>query len=199
MAPVPPFWDICQWQNFPGNLNTWPNTSSKRFFLLIFLQPKKIVQKSMMLHWCCLLIDFAIRCHRKKHLSTSIKYRRFQEKYKYPCALFIAKHCYFPNSELKKSKSTIRENFTFFSEKKFFKFGIHVHRWKKIAKKIFNFFPHTKIAKKKFAISKISNKKFRKINYFANIKYKRNLRKYCEKNLRRNIFVKRKIFAKKIR
>ena len=41
MAPVPPFWDICQWQNFPGNLNTWPNTSSKRFFLLPFLQPKK--------------------------------------------------------------------------------------------------------------------------------------------------------------
>ena len=56
MAPVPPFWDICQWQNFPGDLNTWPNTSSKRFFLLAFLQPKKNVQKSMLLHWCCLLI-----------------------------------------------------------------------------------------------------------------------------------------------
>ena len=41
MAPVPPFWDIFQWQNFPGNLNTWPNTSSKRIFLLPFLQPKK--------------------------------------------------------------------------------------------------------------------------------------------------------------
>ena len=51
MVPVPPFWDICQWQNFPGNLNTWPNTSSKRFFLLPFLQPKKNVQKSMLLHW----------------------------------------------------------------------------------------------------------------------------------------------------
>ena len=38
-----------------------------------------------------------------------------------------------------------------------------------------------------------------KIHYFANIKYKRNSRKYCEKNLRRNILVKRKIFAKKIR
>ena len=48
---------------------------------------------------------------------------------------------------------------------------------------------------KKFAISKISNKKFRKIQYFANIKYKRNSQKYCEKNRRRNIFVKRKIFA----
>ena len=55
MAPVPPFWDICQWQNFPGNLNTWPNTSSKRFFLLPFLQPKKNVKKSMQLHWCCSL------------------------------------------------------------------------------------------------------------------------------------------------
>ena len=37
MDPVPPFWDICQWQNFLGNLNTWPNTSSKRFSLLPFL------------------------------------------------------------------------------------------------------------------------------------------------------------------
>ena len=27
-------------------------------------------------------IHFAIRCHWKKHLCTSIKYRRFQEKYK---------------------------------------------------------------------------------------------------------------------
>ena len=53
MAPVPPFSDICQWQNFPGNLNTWPNTSPKRFFLLPFLQSKKNVQKSMLLHWCC--------------------------------------------------------------------------------------------------------------------------------------------------
>ena len=53
MAPVPPFWDICQWQNFPGKLNTWPNTSSKRFFVLPFLQPKQNVQKSMLLHWCC--------------------------------------------------------------------------------------------------------------------------------------------------
>ena len=43
----------------------------------------------------------------------------------------------------------------------------------------------------------MSNKKFRQRNYSANIKYKRNSRKYCEKNLRRNIFVKRKIFAKK--
>ena len=31
----------------------------------------------------------------------------------------------------------------------------------------------------------------------ANIKYIRNSRKYCEKNVRRNIFVKRKIFPKK--
>ena len=28
------------------------------------------------------LVHFAIRCHREKYLSTSIKYRRFQEKYK---------------------------------------------------------------------------------------------------------------------
>ena len=69
---------------------------------------------------------------------------------------------------------------------------------KKIAKKIYNFFSvHQNRKTKKFAISEISNKKFRRIHYFANIKYKRNSRKYYEKNLRRNIFVKRKIFAKK--
>ena len=41
MARVPPFWDICKWKNFSENLNTWPNTSSKRFFLPPFLQSKK--------------------------------------------------------------------------------------------------------------------------------------------------------------
>ena len=68
---------------------------------------------------------------------------------------------------------------------------------KKIAKKIYNFFSvHQNCKTKKFGISKIPNKKSRKIHYFANIKYKRNSGKYCEKNLRRNIFVK-KISAKK--
>ena len=52
-------------------------------------------------------------------------------------------------------------------------------------------------APRKFAISKILDKQFRKIHYYANIKYKRNSRKYCGKNLRRNSFVKRKIVAKK--
>ena len=62
--------------------------------------------------------------------------------------------------------------FYFFQKRNIFKFGIHVHRWKKIAKKMYNFFS-------------------------VHIKYERNSRKYCEKNLRRNIFVRRKIFAKK--
>ena len=69
---------------------------------------------------------------------------------------------------------------------------------KKIATKIYNFFSvHQNCKTKKFAISNISNKKFRKLHYFANIKYKRNSQKYCEKNLCKNIFVKKKIFAKK--
>ena len=51
MAPVPPFWDICQCQNFPGNLNTWPDASSKRFFLLPFLQPKKMSKNLCCLWW----------------------------------------------------------------------------------------------------------------------------------------------------
>ena len=73
MAPVPPFWDICQWQNFPGNLNTWPNTSSKRFFCLPFLQPKKNVQKSMLLHWCC-----PSRLHKLKRRLFVHLYRIFK-------------------------------------------------------------------------------------------------------------------------
>ena len=47
------------------------------------------------------------------------------------------------------------------------------------------FFRTPKLQNKKFTMSKISNNKFRKIHYFANIKY------------RRNILVKGKIFAKK--
>ena len=75
-----------------------------------------------------------------------------------------------------------QRKFYFFSEKK------HFQIW-------YSRSSHKKKIAKKFAISKISNKKFQKIHYFANIKYKRNFRKYCEKNIRRNIFVKRKIFA----
>ena len=59
---------------------------------------------------------------------------------------------------------------------------------KKLHKKFTIFFSvHQNCKTKKFAISKISNKKFRIIHYFTNVKYKR------------NIFVKRKIFAQKIR
>ena len=98
----------------------------------------------------------------------------------------------------KKSKSTIRENFTFFRKETFSNVVFTFIAEKKIAKKMYNFFSvHQNCKTKKLAISKISNKKFRKIHYFANMKYKKNWRKYCEKNLRRNIFVKRKIFAKK--
>ena len=76
-----------------------------------------------------------------------------------------------------------------FSEKKHFQIWYSRSSLKKKQKKITIFFPYTKIAK--------IDKKFRKIHYFANIKYERNSRKYCGKNMRRNIFVKRKIFAKK--
>ena len=90
-----------------------------------------------------------------------------------------------------------QRKFYFFQKRNIFKFGIHVHRWKKNRKKNNFFSVHQNYKTKKFVISKISDKKFREIHYFANIKYKRNSRKYCEKNLRRNIFMKRKIFAKK--
>ena len=89
--------------------------------------------------------------------------------------------------------------FCFFSEKKHFQIWYSRSSLKKRSQEKFTifFFCRPKCKTKKFAIRKISNEKFRKIHYFANIKYKRNSRKYCDKNLRRNIFVKRKIFAKK--
>ena len=109
------------------------------------------------------------------------------------------------------SKEIIFQNFHFFSKKmlvanfmrfrrKRLKKQTHIDNFS--LKKIWNefiwlFFVHQNCKTKKLAISKVSKKKFRKIHDFANIKYERNLPKYCEKNLRRNIFVKRKIFTKK--
>ena len=92
-----------------------------------------------------------------------------------------------------------QRKFYFFSKEIFSNLVFTFVAEKKIAKKIYNFFSvHQNCKTKKFAISKISNKKFRKIHYFAKIKYKRNSRKYGEKNLRTNIFVKKKKnFAKK--
>ena len=91
-----------------------------------------------------------------------------------------------------------QRKFYFFLEKKNFQIWYSRSSLKKKLRKNLQFFSvHQNCKTKKFAISKISNNKFRKIHYFANIKYKRNSRKYCEKNLCRNIFVKRKIFAKK--
>ena len=98
----------------------------------------------------------------------------------------------------KKIQKYDKRKFYFFSEKKNFQIRYSRSSLKKKQKKFTIFFSvHQNCKTKKFAISKISNKKFRKIHYFANIKYKRNSRKYCETNLRRNIFVKRKIFTKK--
>ena len=84
-----------------------------------------------------------------------------------------------------------RQNFIFFQKRNIFKFGIQ------------------NCKTKKFAISKISNKKFRTIHYFTNIKYKRNSRKYvlskkslqkyfCEKKNFRQKKMDKKIFVKKI-
>ena len=79
-----------------------------------------------------------------------------------------------------------QRKFYFFSEKNHFQIQYSRSSLKKNCKKNLQFFFRTpKLQNKKFPISKISNKKFRKIHYFANIKYKK------------NIFVKRKIFAKK--
>ena len=115
----------------------------------------------------------------------------------FPCALFIAKHCYFAVTVSKEIQNYDQRKFYFFSEKKHFQIWYSRSSLKRKWQK-YNFFSiHENCKKKKFAISRISNKKFLKIHYFANIKYKRNSPKYCEKNLCRNIFVKRKIFAKR--
>ena len=77
----------------------------------------------------------------------------------------------------------LQRKFYFFSEKKHFQIWYSRSSLKKKSRKKFTiFFPlHQNRKTKKFPISKISNKKFRKIHYFANIKYKRNSREYCEK------------------
>ena len=99
----------------------------------------------------------------------------------------------------KKIQKYDHRKFYFFSEKQNFRIRYSRSSLKKKSQKKFTIFfsVHQNCTTKKIEISKISNKKFRKIHYFANIKYKRNLRKYCKKNLLRNIFVKREIFAKK--
>ena len=99
-----------------------------------------------------------------------------------------------------------QRNFFFFRKEKFQNLVFTFIAKKKIAKKICNFFSVYQNCKtKKSAISKISNKRFRKIHYFANIKYKRNSRKYCEKkNFRQKksiikIFTKKKFIEKNFR
>ena len=85
-----------------------------------------------------------------------------------------------------------QRKFYFFSEKKNFQICYSRSSLKKNRKKNLQFFSvHQNCKTKKFAISKISNKKFRKHQIqkmFAKILWK---------NLRRNIFVKKNIFTKK--
>ena len=91
-----------------------------------------------------------------------------------------------------------QRKFYLFSEKKHFQIWYSSSSLKKIAKKIYNFFSvHQNCKTKKFALSKISNKKFRKIHYFANIKYKRNSRKYCQKKSLLKYFCENKNFLQK--
>ena len=93
----------------------------------------------------------------------------------FPSALSIAKHCYFPNSELRNPKVRSEKILLFSRKETFSNLVFTFIAEKKIAKKIKIFFSvHQNCKTKKFTISKISNKKFRKIHYFANIKYKRN-------------------------
>ena len=98
MALVPPFWDICQWQNFPGNSNTWPNTSSKRLFLLPFLQPKKDVQKSMLLHWCCPLMYFESVFINPNNFYVNIYNINLSKKMPWNNSLFLASNVVYPLS-----------------------------------------------------------------------------------------------------
>ena len=118
------------------------------------------------------------------------------------------------NKEIQKDD---QRKFYFFSEKKHFQIWYSRSSLEKKSQKKFTIFfsVHQNCKTKKFAISKISNKKFRKIDYFANIKYKRNSRKYCKeifpeiflwkekfspkKNTTKKIFTKKKFFKKKIR
>ena len=115
---------------------------------------------------------------------------------KYPVVLFMLFWIFLVRCSLRSTVIflIVSKEIQKYDQKKFYIFSQkkHFQIWysrsslkKKIAKKITIFFRTPKLQNKKFAISKISNTKFRKIHYFANIKYNK------------NIFVKRKIFAKK--
>ena len=101
-----------------------------------------------------------------------------------------------------------QRKFYFFSEKKHFQIWYSRSSLKKKSQKKCTIFSvHQNCKTKKFAISKISNKKLRKIHYFANIKYKRirenivkkSLQKYfCDKkNFRQKKFDKKNFHQKK--
>ena len=113
----------------------------------------------------------------------------------------LEKQTHIDNFSLKKNPKVRSEKILLFFRKETFSILVFTFiAEKKIAKKIYNFFfLHQNCTTKKFATSKISNKKFRKIHYFANIKYKRNSRKYCEKkNFRQKKFDKKNFHQKKI-
>ena len=67
----------------------------------------------------------------------------------FPCALFITKHCYFPDSELRNPKVRSEKILLFFRKEKFSNLVFTFIAEKKISKKIYNFFPYPKIAKQK--------------------------------------------------
>ena len=116
----------------------------------------------------------------------------------FPCALFIAKHCYCPKSEWINPKVRSEKILLFFRKETSSNLVFTFITEKKIATKIYNFFSvHQNCKTKKFAISKISNKKFREIHYFANTKYKRNSRKYCEKTSSQKYLCEKKKFRQK--
>ena len=94
-----------------------------------------------------------------------------------------------------------QRKFYFFSEKTIFKFGIHVHRWKKkIAKKIYNFFSvHQNCKIKNSQKAKFRIKIFAKYNILQTSNAKE-IRENIVKKIFAEIFLwKEKFSPKKIR
>ena len=123
----------------------------------------------------------------------------------FPCALFIAKHCYFPNSEQRNPKVRSEKMILSFRKEIFSNlvFTFIAEKW--IAKKKSTiFFPYTKIAKQKnsqLAKFRIKNTLFRKHQLqkkFAKILWKKSSQQYfCEKKIFRQKTIDKKNFHQK--
>ena len=113
------------------------------------------------------------------------------------CALFIAKHCYSPNSDKRIPKVRSEKILLFFRKETFSNLVFPFIAEKKIAKKFTIFFPYTKIAKQNNSqYAKFLIKNFAKY-IISQTSYKKEIHENIVKKIFAEIFLWKKKFAKK--